>query len=186
MAEPQTITSEATCYTVRNGWGWANIYVRHGQGKCADESPRYWVELVVNSDYGSFGFMWTHIGENWGSFLSDLDMHYAMNKLMGERFEVELTGEEALEHARGLILEERRQGSIDKAYARDLWDSADLADTDSGSPAFFRSWDNWSDGKAYEREYHVDRWKKVNPQAEAFWKDIWPHFVAEIRPKKES
>jgi len=176
-------TREATRYTVRNGWAWAHVFVDHGVAKAAlsNGGDRHWVNVSIISDYGSFGYSWTHIGGDWREFLSGLDMHYAMNKMMGERFRVHLDGEEAAAHARTLVLDDRRQGSISKVDARDLWDGIDVADKDDGGRAFFRSWDSWSNGKPYEREYYMDRWDKVNPQAEGFWSEIWPLFAARIQ-----
>lgn len=178
-------TSTATRYTVRNGWAWAYIFVDHGIEPAPNLTgrERRWVNVSVISDYGSFGFCWSHIGGDWREFLASLDMHYAMNKMLGPHFRVEMSGDEAARQARKIILDDRRaRGGISREEARSLWDAVDLADQDNGARAFFRSWDSWADGKPYDREYYSDRWDKVNPQAEGFWLNIWPHFVAAICP----
>jgi hypothetical protein len=171
-------TSDATCYTVRNGWAWAHIFVRHGveQG----ERPRHWVHVATISDYGSFGYCWSHIGEDWRAFLSGLDMHYAMQKFMGEHFRVPLSGIDAQEKGRALVLQDRRDRGLDKADARTLYDAANEADTDDGCRAFLRDWDQRSYGLFYAREYWDGRWDTVNPQALGFWREVWPHFVAAL------
>lgn len=175
-AEASVKTSPATCYAVQNGWAWAQIFVRHGIAK-ANDRDRHWVHVAVISDYGSFGYCWSHIGADWRRFLSDLDMHYAMQKFMGERFRVPLDGDEAQTKARALILRDRREGNLDKADARTLWDAALTAEPYDGCAAYLRSWDYLSDGLFYAREYWDCRWDKVNPQASGFWEQIWPHFV---------
>lgn len=76
----------ADCFRVRNGSAWAEIFVRHGIGTMDDgKTPRRWVHLSVLSDFGDFGYCWSHIGGDWVSFLSGLEFDYAMGKLFGSR-----------------------------------------------------------------------------------------------------
>jgi hypothetical protein len=185
VTESSVTTSPAVCYTVRNGWAWANLYVRHGSAKVGDQ-PRYWVELSINSDYGSFGFYWSHIGGDWRKFLAGIDMHYAMNKMMGSRFMVPLTGYEAAAEARKIVLDGRRHREFDKREASVLWEAIDLADKDADATVFLRSWDDGSEGLFYGHELYSGGWNKVNPQAEGFWQEVWPHFVLTLRAEVES
>lgn len=173
-------TSPAECFTVRNGWAWAHIFIRHGVGRQHDGSPRYWVHVSVISDYGSFGYCWSHIGEEWHAFIRDLDLHYAMNKMMGERFRVPLTVDEAEAYGRATILQYRREDSLSRKDARLLWDGLSDAERDEGLTAFLRSWDDHSDGRWYAHDWWDHRWDKVNPQAEGFWREVWPHFIAAL------
>lgn len=180
---PSVTEHPATCYTVRNGWAWAYIFVRHGVGELQDGSPRGWVNVAVISDYGSFGYCWSHIGsEPWQDFLADLDLHYAMNKMLGERFRVPLTIDEAEAKGRETILQYRREGSLDATDARKLWDGLTDANRDGSLDSFLRSWDDCSGGRWYAHDWWDHRWDKVNPQAEGFWQEVWPHFVAAIKP----
>ncbi len=177
---PVLTAEAATCYTIRNGWAWAHIFVRHGVGQTGSGDPRGWVHVAVISDYGSFGYCWTHIGGTpWVEFLTNLDMHYAMQKMLGERFRVPLSGSEALDRALPLIIDNRRNG-MSKADARELFDAAKEAETCDGVQAFLRDWDDRSGGLFYRHELWDSRWDKVNPQAEGFWRDIWPHFLTAI------
>lgn len=166
---------EATCYEVRDGWAWAHIFVRNGTS-----GDRHWVHLSAICDYGSLGYCWTHIGEDWRSFLRGLDKHYAGQKLWGERFRVPLDGREAQAKALALILDGRRKQGWEKADARTLYDAAKEAEPDEGCQAFFRDWDGLSGGLFYRMELWDARWDKINPQAEGFWADIWPHFIAAL------
>jgi hypothetical protein len=173
----------ADCYTIRNGWAWAHLFVRHGISQ--EERPRHWVNVACISDYGSFGYCWTHIGEDWRAFLCGLDMHYAMQKFMGERFRVPLTGDEAQAKARGLVIDGRRRQGWSKAVARELWEAALRAEPYDGCAAFLRDWDSESAGLFYSHELWDGRWDKVNPQAEGFWSEVWPHFTQALADARE-
>lgn len=173
----------AACYEVRNGWAWAHIFIRYGTARQHNGAPRYWVHVAIISDYGSFGYCWTHIGEDWRKFLAGLDMHYAMQKFMGAHFRVPLTGEEARARAKAIVLDGRRKQGWPKTVARTLWNAAEEAETDDGCSTFLRAWDNCSAGLFYSYELWDSRWDKVNPQAEGFWRDIWPHFAAALTPQ---
>ena len=181
-AAPSVQAQAATCYTVRNDWAWAHIFVRHGTGVQTDGSPRGWVHVSVISDFGSFGYCWTHIGpDRWREFLAGLDLHYAMQKMLGERFRVPLAIHEAEAKGRQMILQYRREDSLDAEDARKLWDGLDAADRDGGLDGFLRDWDRQSDGRWYAHDWWDASWDKVNPQAEGFWREIWPHFIAGIQ-----
>jgi len=180
------VVAPAACYTVRNGWAWAHIFVRHGMGTNLDGSPRGWVHLSVISDYGSFGYCWTHIGAcPWREFLTGLDLHYAMNKMLGPRFKVPLSGIEAEEKARSLVIDGRRNG-ISKSDARELWDGIPAGDDFPEAGEFCRAWDSQSSGAFYRHELWDCEWQKVNPQATGFWSDVWPVFRSQLEAETAS
>jgi hypothetical protein len=188
-AEPSASVriSPAECYEIRNGWAWAHIFVRHGTApEMGRDGVRHWVHLSIISDYGEFGYCWSHIGEDWRRFLSGLDMHYAMNKMLGARFRVPLTIDEAEQYGRQTIIQYRREGSLDADDARKLWDGLTDADRDADLGTFLRDWDRCSEGRWYAHDWWDHRWDKVNPQAEGFWRDIWPHFVRELAQQAET
>jgi len=179
---PSVSRLPATCYTVRNGWAWAHIFVRCGEEKPKDaEASRHWAYVSIISDFGEFGHCWTHMGEDWRSFMPGLDMDYAMKKFLGQRFRVPLSIDEAEKQGRKAILQYRREGNLDAGDARTLWDSLSAADRNGSLDSFLRSWDDHSYGRWYALDWWDHRWDKVNPQAEAFWREIWPHFTAAIK-----
>ncbi|PZQ59254.1 MAG: hypothetical protein DI570_16470 [Phenylobacterium zucineum] len=182
MSTPSVTEHPATCYTVRNGWAWAHIFVRHGtsKGELSTGGDRHWVHVSVLSDFGEFGYCWSHIGEDWRKFLANLDLHYAMNKMLGPRFRVPLGIEEADAKGRQLILQGRRENNLTTEDARKLWDGLKEAETDEGLDHFLRDWDRGSGGLWYAQQWWDYRWDKVNPQAEGFWEKVWPHFVAHL------
>lgn len=184
--QPSVVADPATCYTVRNGWAWAHVFVRHGVRQEADGRACSWAHVSVDSDYGPFGFCWAHMGpQPWHEFLAGLDFDYAMKKFMGARFQVPLTCDAAAAKARSLVLEARRNG-MSAEDARNLFDAveeAEIAADDAG--AFLREWDRHSGGVMYRHELYDANWTQPNPQAVGFWAEIWPHFIAAIKPAAE-
>lgn len=179
--QPRVHKTAATCYRVINGFSWAEIYLRQGHEPATDQrTARYWVHMSVVSDYGNFGYCWSHIGANWREFLARLDFHYAMNKFMGPHFEEPMAFDDAVKQARALIADRRKQGAMSKEDARDLYDGLRTLDPDHPREAFLQQWDQASGGAMYRHEFWDNRWKSISPQAKAFWADIWPAFIAQL------
>jgi hypothetical protein len=175
MADPVAIVSDAaaTCYTVRNGWSWAHIFVRNGTVQCVDGSPRNWVNLAVLSD---FGYCWSHIGgDSWQGFLASLSFDYAMRKMMGPRFDAPLSLRDSIRKVRELVVDYRRTGQMSKEDARELWDAADLC---GEGQSFLADLNRYSSGAMYRNELWDARWTEPSPEARGFWHEIWPHFLA--------
>lgn len=181
---PPPAVNPAACFDVHNGWAWAHIFIRDGSAGYG-ETLRNWVEISVVSDFGEFGFCWSHIGpSHWADFLGELDFDYAMKKMMGPRARVPLDLAEATAKARADILEHRRRTALTREDARALWDAIDLAaDLDGDARDFLRAWDDFSDGAMYRCEMFDGRWDKPNPQGVGFWTEIWPVFTAAIARK---
>lgn len=172
--------SDATCYTVRNGFAWAHIFVRHGVGETNAGDPRGWVNVSILSDYGSFGYCWSHIGGRpWQKFLREVGFDYAMQKMMGDRFKVPMDLHSAGNKVREIVIDGRRNGSMSKDDARALWDALDYCDDQA---SFLRDLDEHSSGAMYRNELFYSNWEEANPQAVGFWREIWPHFLDVIDP----
>lgn len=164
--------SEAKCWTVRNGFAWAHIFLREGATE-----DRHWAHVSVVSDFGSFGYCWSHMGAPWALFCQRLDFDYAMGKLMGTRFYEPLDLDECVEETRRLVLERRRNCGMSKEDARLLWDGAARCDDRA---AFLRDLDHYSDGAMYRHELWDSRWDRPSREARCFWDEIWPAFTAAI------
>lgn len=184
---PSVTVAPATCYTVRNGWAWAHLFVRHGVRQETDGRATSWAHVSVVSDYGSFGFCWTHMGpRTWHEFLAGLSFGYAMQKFMGAGFRVPMPPHDAANKARRLVLEARRNG-ISAEAARTLFDAVEAAETaDDEDGSFLRAWDRHSGGAMYRHELYDADWTQPSPQAIGFWAEIWPHFIAAIQPTAEA
>lgn len=183
MKTPSVKTSPSTRYTVRNGWAWAHLYVDHGVEKDSNLTggERRWVNVSVISDYGSFGFCWSHIGGDWRDFLASLDFDYAMKKMMGLRLWKPLEVHEAADKARSLVIERRRRDGLTLTDARALYDAIEGARGDAfNCQQFLAEWNTESEGLVSRHDLYDDKWEKYDPQAEGFWAEIWPHFVAAL------
>lgn len=171
-------TSPAVCYVVRNGYAWARIFIRHGIGETGAGHPRGWVDVSVLSDFGSFGYCWSHIGSTpWNAFLGELDFEYAMRKMFGAAYDAPLSLDSACARAREIIIDRRRQDCMTKEDARSLWDAIeDCCDQST----FLRDLDENSGGAMYRNDLWDSRWTEPNSQAVGFWSEIWPHFIDAI------
>ncbi len=165
------------CRTIRNGFYWAHIFVQEGCGKLNDGSPRHWANVAILSDFGTFGYCWTHMGEPWPEFCRDLDFHYAMGKLAGRHFYEPLDIDECRIKTREIVLERRRTDCMTKEDARALWDA--LLDCCEAS-TFLADLDRLSDGAMYREELWDARWEQPSASARGFWSEIWPHYLAAI------
>lgn len=179
-------------YQVRNGYEWGTIYVRPLKS-VRDDS--FGAEVTANSTYGVYGYTWTHMGCDWRAFLTSVDMHYAMNKMAGQRFHVPTDKDEWLAGQRAYLAERDAENSRygwhsdeTKALYKELGealdeieDQGDLFDCE-GPTAFFREYDRITAGKAYGQELYSIANEKINPQVIGFWDKIWLPFVASLAP----
>ena len=165
---------ELECRTIRNGLYWAHIFVKSGFGTLNDGSPRHWANVAILSDFGTFGYCWSHMGKPWPEFCRELDFHYAMGKLAGRQFYEPLSIDECRDKSREIIIERRRSGCMAKDDARALWDA--LPDCWEAT-TFLADLDRLSDGAMYREELWDARWEQPSSQARGFWNEIWPHYL---------
>jgi len=109
----------ADVYSFRfNHYGWAIFTVCNDTG-----------ELSIQSDWGDWSYRWSHAGIGEGrtlaGFLAIADKHYLSRKLMPDEQRKVPDYESTLESLREVILEKRRSDSIDKCWAREMWNEAE-------------------------------------------------------------
>lgn len=161
--------------------GWARIFVQSGLRAKArqDDSDTWWVCVAVISDWGNFGHLWSHCGAPPERFLARLERGYAMGKFLGEKL-MEYDGEETLRNVKRWLIERRREHDLDKEQAREAWNEVCLTDD------IIEGDINGLVRVVHElaipaRAQHDDPWelaaKRINPQAEDFWRWAWPPFV---------
>jgi hypothetical protein len=124
------------------------------------------------------------------AFLLDVEFESFMTKCLGNDF-WQFDGHASVEMVKKTILQSRREEGLSAEDARQLWDDVSFAsDTAEGSePAFYVALDDVcteeSIGPASEFVVH-----KPNTQAQSFWNELWPHFVAmlgaELKSKTET
>lgn len=184
------IEGDTFAYRISNGYEWGTVYVRPLSGKYQG------AEVTANSSFGVYGYTWTHMGEPWQSFLPDIDMHYAMQKMAGRAFHVPTDKTDWLEAQRTYIkdrlAEDEGHGwlsSKQKTMYAKLSEALDQIDRDDDifhncSPEiFFREYARLSNGFAYNEELYSIGHERVNPQVIGFWDKIWLPFTAALKPE---
>jgi hypothetical protein len=186
---PRVSNTEARRFVVHHGWAWAHIFVSHGvrhrepmayEWHTQEDLEITWVSVSANSDYGCYGFVWSHCGHQvaWSDFLARIGFDYAMNKMAGDRFRTWKRGADLANQAKRLVLDVRRQNGCTKDEARELWD--DIPDPDHyPGPAFYTEWER-SNSDVYRFEFYESDWEEVNPQVQGFWDKCWIPFVDQL------
>lgn len=167
-------------YQVRDGFAWANIYVRTAKIKDEGNRCRTLIEVVSNSDYGVFGFCWGYASGDWRVWLSDLDFHYAMGKMAMGRFQQPMSIESCIENARRIIRERRADGGMSAGDGHKLRDVLYRHVFEWGAEAFLRELDEETGGLVVHHQLYDHRWEEVSPQARGFWDRIWVPFAASL------
>lgn len=186
-----TVTKETMdCYRVRANGEWATICVREWTVKddpLTSEKVRYCGEILIHSTFGSWGNSWTHCGCRFKKFLTFVDFDYIFTKFMGadlNRFD----GEKSLKGLYRRIIEARRDHSLDKEDARELWD--EVHDHDESLTRSVEMWvevlsrismDTRSrDIKRILEEPWCMTEDSDDQSAVGFWRDLWPDFKAAL------
>lgn len=169
----------AEFYHVRNeregrpGYEWAVIFIHEPTGT-----------FSAVSSFGNFAYIWRARGsETLKQFLADLEYGYFFGKTSasrGNRFDPE----ESSKNIKRLILDRRREKSIDKVDARYAWRKAEELDGLDNEGAFFH---DAHSSPSFDRVLTHDDFMDIgahgrDPQCDGFWQEIWPQFLKQIAP----
>lgn len=151
---------------------WAKINL-----DCGEES----VNVMISSDYGEFNHYWGCCGMNPKKFLTDIDMHYTMKKLMGSTdnmYEPDFGAR--LKSFKKKIIERRRFLDIEKDQARSAWNKVlSIFDySQNSNDVYFSECMNANelDCILYDLDSIPENTKMKNVVVE-FWEDIWVPFT---------
>jgi hypothetical protein len=184
------------CYEVRedNPHGeWANItlhcWSRLANRGTKNEGTYYCGEITIQSSFGTWGYIWTACANPFKVFLQQVEFGYVFTKFMGtnlDRFDGEASAREVLKS----IIEERRRGYISKANAREAWDAfedvrsvAECSEHDFGTAMMDVARGLDSNHPLHDLFADPCGWPKAtkyDAQAQGFWRQLWPLFVAEL------
>lgn len=151
---------------------WAKINL-----DCGKES----VNVMISSDYGEFNHFWGACGKNPKKFLTGLDWHYTMKKLMGGSDNlVEPDFAERLKSYKKAIIEERREDNISKSEAREYWkEMGDIFDYCQNSNDIYFS--KVFESKGYKKVFYdfesIPNDTRIKAIVKDFWDDIWTPFT---------
>ena len=143
--------------------------------------------MQCHSSFGDYAYSWSHPGESFKKFLIGLERDYEY--LLGKVSNTEFDFEESIKNWKEMIIEYRRDGSLDKEAARDCWQV--IADCES----YGVEEEGYCYCKVAEnstiRENFLDAWeifdgvKSFPPAAMTFGKVIWPMFCNVLREELE-
>jgi len=171
-------------YEVRSGEWWLHGSLENGEARSWGE--RHIITLnehtghfTCEGGYGTFSYCWPSPSrgkESLHAFLYDVDFGYFMGKASKQPYRV-ADHEATLRSLRHEILRDRRDGSLEKAEAREFW--ADLEDADQGNTEEMirRLYEgDWSGRLDYsDPSVMVD-----HPGMRRFWDEVWTPFANEI------
>jgi hypothetical protein len=161
--------------------GWADITIDEGQETNKDRT-RYFGRISISSSHGNWSFFWGACGEPFKEFFASLDIHYAAGKFGCSNV---LDFEETIKEWKRLVLSERREDSLTKEEAFDIWQEIKEIENDhpdlSGLEYMLCSRHNlmrFMDGMP-----HIG--KKLDPSFVFFWENIRPHLLEAWKEETE-
>lgn len=163
---------ETAHYNIRRNGEWGTFYVRQGVG----DQGKHWCELTCNTSFGVVGHYWSHMGCPAGEFLADVSKGYLLVKLWGMNSTV-FDPDKAIADAKRALFESRRSGELTEDEARDVYDELNAGSGDEHGWHLLVDRCDW----LYRRMIDGAGYGKVpNPQAEGFYRELWPAFIAEL------
>jgi hypothetical protein len=201
-----------TVYRIRGGHGdheWATIALRAWRvdgTKLSGGEPRECGEIMIYSSFGSWAYQWGHCGVPFYRFLVGADMDYVFTKFMGADL-TEFDGDGSVKALRQQVIEHRRFNGWSKETARALWDAiedrslqleASERDFVEACHEISSEFDEDGIGRILNRGADADDirnflsepWERtttrIKPAARGFWRDLWPHLVAQLRTELEA
>lgn len=166
-------------FTVRDRWDYA-VFVVLQQPK--PDGSGYFM-LAIESSYGSgYAYAWSHPGGCFKSFLCQCDEYYLRSKLApGTTFDEVATRDAVREH----LISLRRDKSIGRDRARELWDSASFDDVSDfhrwqseGDPDVTDAWE-------FGRSCPDTRGRDFIGLYEKFWTAFCEQLRASLGPVQE-
>jgi hypothetical protein len=170
---------QAECYHVSNGYDGASIFLRYWPRDDGGSSGY----IAVVGSFGSFGHYFGNCGSDFRSFLCGCDKYYLAGKFFGADARV-FDCDKTVEALKGQIIGWRRDGSIDREEAREMFDAVKEASHTNSEEGFFTELQQMP--KFYDFEVYGLAARMMNPQAAGFFSDLWPGFVAELRSELQA
>ncbi len=161
-------TETAKVYKLRgepNDFAWAIITIRSWKGGG---------QIDVQSDYGNYAYLWASIGnQDFREFLCKVGFDYFMGKAHHKRG-YQVDWDATAENLKRLVLVARREG-MDADKARACFEALEAIDKDEG---FFWNARDYDDLRDFLQREEYPKKEIRCPDAEGFWKRIWPHACA--------
>jgi len=172
-------------YEVQSGEWWLHGSLENGEARSWGERHIITINeatghFTCEGGYGTFSYCWPSPArgpESLHAFLYDTDFDYFMKKSAKQPYRV-ADHDATVRDLRQRVVQDRREGWIDKADARELW--TDISDADQGdTEGMIRS--------LYEYRRWMDRLDCSDPSVmidhpgmRRFWKEVWEPFARQI------
>ncbi len=176
MAEPKIIHIVVENEQARER---GTFFVVEGREDSGGGTARYWAQLTCNTPFGVVGTFFGSMGAPAAEFLRRCNKGYILGRLWGLQTEV-YDGAVAERELRKLILRDRYAVDLTAEEARELWDEVNAAEFDTEYHFQALVYGN-SHLYQYFSEGGGSDYKVPNPQAEGFWKLLWPGFLTDLQ-----
>lgn len=170
--------AEAEVYHIRGktaeGWStWGDIVLI-----CSKES----VEVLAYTDFGTFGYYWSHCGMDPKRFLCKINKDYTMGKFRGNELYIP-DPDEYHEEVKKHIINSRLEGCLTKDQARSAWEDllTILEDHVEGDLMYQALMESEHFDSVFGDYENLPDATKMDPHCESFWKHIWLPFVANLK-----
>lgn len=169
-----TKSSDLELYQIRgkNFEGWADIVLI-----IRDKT----VSVMIASDYGSFSYYWGACGFDPKQFLISLNWDYAMKNLSD--YKNYISDPEANDRkVKRLIIEARRNGSLNNLTARDAWEELTELDSCRNYDLYINELVSSEYFEEVFGEYeHLPDEKTRCPCCVEFWEKCWIPFTNQLK-----
>lgn len=192
-----TFTPPTTCaktdgfeaYTARAQGEWATIIIRGWQSTGNDGKPHEIGEILIHSSFGSWAYQWGHLGLPFREWLPKAERAYCAEKFLGTKA-YQFDGATSVRELRRHLLQYRRDGSLGKGDARELWDWIDDNECELETSENDFVWaleraDTEIVATDQVRHFLSEPWEylheTLNRSFARFWEVLWPVFVAQLK-----
>lgn len=167
------IKKDCEIYTIRNGMEWGQI--------CLSISGET-VDVLSNSSFGTYSYWWGACGMNPKKFLTQISMHYAMEKFTNGKMMIP-DPDRYSDDIKRQIIDVRRADLISASDARNAWTDllGILEDYPSGDALYVSIVESKWFEKIFGDYDSLPNTKMVDPQCRGFWDEIWIPFVEELK-----
>ncbi|MBJ9658822.1 hypothetical protein I5588_30335 [Burkholderia multivorans] len=162
-------------YSLRGDHGvWATIALREWETTREHGGVHHCGEILINSDYGNYAYSWGNMGAPIKQFLAHIGRDYLLDKLAGlSRFEFDFDASVAA--VKREILQQRRDGSLDRDEAREAWN--DIPADNQGKDLFIH--ELFRIDSLGEEPWHFVE-DRERPCLAGFWTHVWVPFAQHL------
>lgn len=164
-------------FRIRNGHEWATIALQGWRTELGHEQG----EILVHSSFGNWAHQWSSMGMPLKRFLISIKRDSLAGKLLGSRTR-EFDFEASRQCWRRHLVAARRQRLLSEVDMSDAWDEF-RSDAPCSMDLFLDRIRRTNPGGNHELWRDIEHYvvHRNNQQFDAFWLEIWPLFLQQLR-----